>query len=155
NCIRLPFRWERLQTTTNSTLVAAELARMDSIVNYATGKGMYVVLDPHNYARYYPDTSSYNTIYSGNKGVIRTTGTTPITVAAFRNFWPQLSAHFMENDHVIFDLMNEPTTLTTEACRTAANAAIVAIRATGATNLILVPGNGWTSAWNWSANFYG
>jgi endoglucanase len=51
--------------------------------------------------------------------------------------------------------MNEPNTMATEAWRDAANAAISAIRAAGATNLILVPGNAWTGAHSWSDNWYG
>ena len=50
---RLPFRWERLQHTTFAELDADEQARIDAFVNYATGKGATVLLDPHNYARYY------------------------------------------------------------------------------------------------------
>ncbi len=54
NTFRMPFRWERLQQTPNATLNATELSRMDTFVNYATGKGDYVLIDPHNFERYYP-----------------------------------------------------------------------------------------------------
>ncbi len=50
---RLPFRWERLQRRQLAVFNAAEQARMDTFVSYATGKGAYVLLDPHNYARYF------------------------------------------------------------------------------------------------------
>ncbi len=50
----------------------------------------------------------------------------------------------MGNPKVIFGLMNEPHDLPTENWLTAANVAIAAIRATGATNLITVPGNAFT-----------
>ena len=43
----------------------------------------------------------------------------------------------------------------TEQWLTAANAALAAIRATGATNLVTVPGNAWTGAHSWSQNWYG
>jgi len=51
--------------------------------------------------------------------------------------------------------MNEPNTMATELWLTDANAAIAAIRSTGATNLIFVPGNAWTGAWSWEQNWYG
>ena len=38
--------------------------------------------------------------------------------------------------------------------KNAAQAAINAIRNTGATNYILVPGNGWTGAGSWTSNVY-
>ena len=51
--------------------------------------------------------------------------------------------------------MNEPNEMPTELWRDDANAAISAIRATSATNLILVPGNAWTGAHSWNDNWYG
>ena len=51
--------------------------------------------------------------------------------------------------------MNEPHDLPTEQWVGSANAAIAAIRATGATNLILVPGNGWTGGHSWVHGTYG
>jgi endoglucanase len=51
--------------------------------------------------------------------------------------------------------MNEPHSLPTETWLQAANIAIAEIRQTGAKNLILVPGNGWSSAREWLAGSYG
>src|SRR5262245_14947866 len=53
NLIRLPFRWERLQQTTNANFNGPELNRLHTFVSATTAKGVYVILDPHNYARYY------------------------------------------------------------------------------------------------------
>jgi endoglucanase len=139
NTFRLPFRWERLQQSLNSPFNAAELARLDAFVNYATGQGAHVVLDPHNYARYH-----------GN-----VVGTAALPNAAFANFWSRLADEYKDNERVIFGLMNEPNSMPTEQWRDAANAAITAIRNTGATNLILVPGNAWTGAHSWTQNWYG
>lgn len=136
---RLPFRWERLQQSQFAAFDADEQQRMDSVVNYATGQGVYVLLDPHNYARYY-----------GNL-----IGESTVPVTAFTDFWSRLADHYRQNDHVIFGLMNEPNTMSTELWVSDANAAIQAIRATGATNLILVPGNAWSGAHSWGQNWYG
>jgi endoglucanase len=56
---------------------------------------------------------------------------------------------------VIFGLMNEPHSMATELWLNNANAAIAAIRSTGAENLVLVPGNAWTGAHSWNSNWYG
>ena len=45
--------------------------------------------------------------------------------------------------------------MSTEQWLSAANAAIAAIRQTGARNLVLVPGNAWTGAWTWHDDWYG
>jgi len=51
--------------------------------------------------------------------------------------------------------MNEPNSMPTEDWKAGADAAIAAIRAVGANNLILVPGNAWTGAHSWLQNWYG
>jgi endoglucanase len=139
NVFRLPFRWERLQNSAFETLNATELTRMDNFVNYATAQGASVVLDPHNYSRYYGE-------------II---GSTNLDVSAFEDFWAKLAAHYKNNARVIFGLMNEPNSMSSELWRDNANAAIQAIRRAGAHNLILVPGNGWTGAHSWTQNWYG
>ena len=139
NTFRVPFRWERLQQTQFAAFDAAEAARLDDVVNYATGRGASVLLDPHNYARYFG-------------GIV---GQSSVPSSAFADFWTKLANRYKSNPKVIFTLMNEPNTMPTELWRDDANAAIAAIRATGATNLILVPGNAWTGASSWLQNWYG
>lgn len=139
NTFRLAFRWERLQRQLNMPLDSTELARLDTTVADMTGKGAYVIIDPHNFARY-------------NGQLV---GSTAVPNAAFADFWSRVGQHYAGNSRVIFGLMNEPHDMPTEQWRDAANAAIAAIRAAGAHQLILVPGNAYTGAWCWSMTFYG
>jgi len=136
---RLPFRWERLQQKQFAEFDANEQARVDTFVDDVTGKSAYVVLDPHNGARYY-----------GNL-----IGESQVPATAFMDFWSKLANRYRNNNRVIFALVNEPNSMPTELWLDDANAAIQAIRATGATNLILVPGNAWTGAHSWGDNGYG
>jgi endoglucanase len=135
---RLPFAWERLQRQLKTPLDASELAHLDDFVQYATGKGAHVILDPHNYAR-----------YSGQVigGVVE--------AAALADLWTRLAQRYNSNARVIYGLMNEPHDMPTETWRDSAQAAVQAIRSTGSTNLILVPGNAWSGAFNWTATYYG
>ncbi len=137
--IRLPFRWERLQPNLSAPFAAAEQARLDELVKYITGKGGYVILDPHNYARY--------------RGA--TVGSAQVPVKHFGDFWKRLATRYRGNGRVILSLMNEPHDMPTEQWLTAANAAIAAIRKAKAKNLILVPGNAWTGAHSWQDSWYG
>lgn len=146
NTFRLPFRWERLQQSQNAIFNAAELNRMNSFVNNATAAGAYVILDPHNFARYYPNISDFGQMQSGTTGRI---GTTAVPISSFADFWSRLATQYKNNDRVIFNLMNEPNALPTQTWVDAANAAIDAIRDAGAKNLILVPGISWTGAHSW------
>ena len=136
---RLPFRWERLQPTRKAAFDAAEQTRLTTTTNNLLAKGAAVVLDAHNYARY-----GTTLIGSGS-----------VTNADFADFWGRLATLYKGNSKVVFDIMNEPHDMSTEQWVSAANAAIAAIRATGANNLIIVPGNGWDGAHSWSENWYG
>jgi endoglucanase len=148
NIFRLTFRWERLQQSTNASFNAAELSRLHTFVSTTTSKGTYVILDPHNFQRYYPDPANSQ---SSSQGLVGSA----VPDSAFVDFWSRLASIYKTNDHVIFNLMNEPNSMPTEQLVTSENAAIAGIRAAGATNLILVPGNGWTGAWTWQNNYYG
>jgi endoglucanase len=144
NFIRLPFRWERLQHTNSAGLDATELSRMNTFVSYATARGVYVLLDPHNFMRYYPNPAgSYETATNGLVG-------SSVPNSDFSNFWFRVAAIYRTNSHVFFGLNNEPDTMPETQLVNSENAAIAGIRAAGATNLIFVPGNRWTGAWTWS-----
>ncbi|QEG33981.1 glycoside hydrolase family 5 protein [Bythopirellula goksoeyrii] len=149
NTFRLPFRWERLQRSALAPLDATELSRMDTFVNYATSQGANVILDPHNFMRYFPDPNNFQT---SSQGLVGVDPNVPISV--FSDFWSQIADHYKDNDRVIFNLMNEPNSMQTSELVVAENAAIAAIRETGAENLILVPGNQWSGAWAWNETWY-
>ncbi len=140
--IRLPFLWERMQPTLGGDFDATYLGFVTDLTGYATSKGATVLLDPHNYARY--------------KGlVIGGTDAGAATAAQFGAFWGKLAALFASNPKVVFGLMNEPNGMATELWLSDANTAIASIRATGATNAITVPGNGYTGAHSWTSSGYG
>jgi len=147
NIIRLPFRWERLQLTNNAAFNSAESNRMYSFVSYATAHGMHVILDPHNFQRYWPLIDNFNDMQSGSNGIV---GGTVVPNSAFSNFWYRIANIYKNNPDVIFGLMNEPNAVPETQMVASENAAIASIRATGATNMIFVPGNRWTGAWTWS-----
>ncbi len=136
---RLPFLWERLQPTLNQPFDSGQLNGLLNAVQQGTADGAYVILDPHNYARY-------------NGQLI---GSAQVPHSAFADFWSRLVQQFNGNPRVILGLMNEPNSMPTEQWLDAANAAIAAIRAAGSEHLILVPGNAWTGAHSWLQNWYG
>jgi endoglucanase len=139
NVFRYPFRWETVQAKAGEPLVTEEVARLKACVKLATDRGCVVILDPHNYARYYG----------------KVVGGPEVSIDQFADFWRQLAAEFASDSRVWFGLVNEPNGLPTEQWFDAAQAAIDAIRAAGARNLILVPGNAWTGAHSWTATWYG
>ena len=133
NVIRFPFHWMDLQPTLSQPLDPDALARIKGVVQAATDRGQVVLLDPHDYAR-----------YDG-----KVIGSADVPAAAFADFWGRTAAQFKDNPRVWFGLMNEPHDIPNAQWLQAANAAIAAIRMSGAHNLILVPGVSWTGAHSW------
>ena len=133
NVIRLPILWERLQPAARGELDPAQLALVQQAVARAKASGMYLVLDIHNYSKYY-----------GYK-----MGGPEVPLATFADLWRRLAVIFNSDNAAIFGLMNEPNNISASEWAGAAQAGIDAIRATGANNLILVPGALWTGAHSW------
>ncbi|EEF60460.1 glycoside hydrolase family 5 protein [Pedosphaera parvula] len=140
NVFRVQFLWETLQAKAKEPFRQAELDRLKSTVKLATARGLTVILDPHNYARYYG----------------KVVGSNEVPYDAFADFWGRLANEFRGDTNVWFGLVNEPHDMPTEQWLQAANEAIAAVRKTGAENLILVPGNGYSSAHGWvKGKWYG
>ncbi len=137
--VRLPFLWERLQPELYEKFDPEETKRLRATVKAITAAGMHVILDPHNYGRY-------------NEKLI---GSDAVPQSAFSDFWRRLATMFAGREGITFGLMNEPYGISAEDWLSAANGAISAIRQTGATNLVLVPGTSWTGAHSWSGGDYG
>jgi endoglucanase len=135
NLFRVAFLWENMQPVLQGSLSPTELGHLDALVNYATGKGLFVALDVHNYAR-----------HDGRKLGI------DLPVEVLADLWSRLASHYKDNPRVLFDLMNEPNNMPTQTVKNMAQAAIDAIRATGAENTIMVEGNAWSGAWHWHSS---
>ena len=130
---RLPVRWERIQPELDGPLDPTELARVDAVVTTATGMGISVIIDIHNYGRYRS----------------QPLGTPAVPGSTLAALWEQLAAHYRGNRLVIFGLMNEPVRIGAGDWAAMASRALLAIRGTGATNLVLVPGTNWSGAHSW------
>jgi endoglucanase len=137
--VRLPFLWERLQPRLYEAFDRKEMRRLQQTVKQIRSAGMQVVLDPHNYARYHD----------------QLIGSEAVPESAFSDFWRRLAALYTGQNDVVFGLMNEPYDIPAEDWLSAANGALSAIRATGAQNLVLVPGTAWTGAHSWTGGDYG
>lgn len=126
--IRVDFLWEFVQTSLDATLDPTQMAAIDALVTQATGLGMTVILDCHNYG-------AYNGITFGNTG-----GPTSANLA---NLWGQIATRYAANSLVAYGIMNEPAASLSEAAWvTLELASLSAIRTAGATGLVLLPSFG-------------
>jgi endoglucanase len=144
NCLRVPFRWERLQPALGGDFAAEEMQRLALLVADITRHGLIAILDPHNYAK--------RRISEDNWSRDHLIGSEAVPTDTFVDFWRRLASLFKDNDRVIFGLMNEPTDISASAWLEIANRVIGAIRDTGAANLLTVPGTNYTGAHSWRSS---
>jgi endoglucanase len=133
NIIRFPFRWERLQPSLNGPLDAAELGRMRTTVNTAKAQGLCVLLDVHNFAKYYGDKLGENDALD----------------EAFIKFWLLVAKEFSDPTQTIFGLMNEPANMPLAEWAVLAKRTLKALRDAEATNLVFVSGGRWSGVHDW------
>lgn len=132
NTVRLPFRWERIQSKPFGELSSVEMERLDSSINDLS-EFSTIILDLHNYARYNGEVLDVD-----NGGDM------------LADLWTRLAKRYAGNPKIAFGLMNEPFTIDAKSWRTIVDQVIGAIRETGASNLVLVPGTRWTGGHSWT-----
>ncbi len=137
--MRMPFDISRAYPTPYSPLNLTEIIYMRLTVDHALSKGMYVILDPHN----------FGFIYDGRTGAKREIGVDDEGTKMFADFWGRMGAMYKNFPNVFFGLMNEPNQQTAAQWYSGAVPAIKAIRDAGANQTILIPGSAWTGAHTW------
>jgi endoglucanase len=141
NMIRLPFRWERLQQSLYAPLDTAELGRLRTTINNAHSAGLCVLLDVHNYAKYYQ--------YKLGDALPEPAPANKTLTDMFIAFWLALASEFPDPDKVAFGLMNEPANVPLAYWATVAKQTLAALRGAGASNVVLVSGGRWSGVHDW------
>jgi hypothetical protein len=150
--IRLQFRWERLQPKRGGPLDPTELGRLKAAVGRATGAGLQVILDVHNFGDYY--------VEHKGRGVRCPIGSRRLPIRFFADLWRRLSANFAETPGIVgYGLMNEPARMPrvgdlspARVWEAASQGALDAIRSGGDHRLVVVQGYEWAGAQRWPAN---
>lgn len=140
NIFRLPIGWQTIQLTLGGGFNVTEMALYDQLVQGCLATGAHCIIDVHNYARW-----DGNIIGQSNGAV---------TNAQFATLWSMLATRYGSNANVVFGIMNEPHDVPDiNAWAVSVQGAVTAIRQAGATsNIILLPGNNYTSAQEFVSN---
>jgi endoglucanase len=159
--LRMFFSWEAMQSVLGGPIPAYPtgnyqdyFTNFQSLVNYATTTlGVRVIIEPWagdpNGA---VGGARYKGAFVGDP--VQPPAAPPPTNDDFADMWSKMATKFAGNSLVWFGLMNEPNSRPTMQWFSAAQRAITAIRATGATQKILVPGNDWSRASSWGKTGY-
>jgi endoglucanase len=140
NTFRLPTGWQFITPNLGGTLDATNWAKYDALVKACLNTGAYCIIDIHNYARW-------------NGNIINQSGGA-VTTAHFVSLWTQIATKYASQSKIIFGVMNEPHDVPDiNAWAATVQAVVTAIRNAGANSqLILLPGNNWTSAQTFVSN---
>jgi endoglucanase len=142
--LRLPLRWERLQPRLGQALDEGELGHLRTAVGWAKKHGGEVILDIHNYARYFARRDGRT-----SECIIDQPDATRATVnrGHFADLWRRLAQAFRGETAVYaYGLMNEPHDMGRSDWKAISQAAVDAIRAEKDNRLILVAGDSWSNA---------
>ena len=137
--IRMPVTSQRIYTSAYGLINTTQLALFQPIIEYCCENNIYVVFDPHDYGY----------IWDSRINANRLIGVDPEAAPLFADFWSRIATLFQNYPNIIFGLMNEPHIQTAAQWVAGASPAITAIRATGATQLITIPGVNYTNAYSW------
>lgn len=131
--VRLPFLWERIQPKLGTPLNTEELARLKQSLDFAQKHNVKVILDLHNYYRYFG----------------KLIGSNEVPISSFAAVWKQIAQQVVNHPAVEgYGLMNEPHS-TNGLWPQAALAAAQAIRTVDSKRWIYVAGDRWSSAFHW------
>ncbi|GBH32190.1 cellulase family glycosylhydrolase [Sphingobium xenophagum] len=136
--VRLPIKWERIQSGLGGELNSAELGRLKTFMADAEAAGVKVIVDLHNYGR-----------YGGN-----VVGGDKVPTAVFADFWQKMAVAIGGSPALLgYDLMNEPHDMNGgTSWKASAQAAVDAIRGVDMNAKIYVEGTGWASARHWTVS---
>ncbi|GAC1412750.1 MAG: hypothetical protein NVSMB66_2650 [Candidatus Doudnabacteria bacterium] len=132
--VRVPIKWERLQPNPLGTLSATDVAGVHAMLAAANASNLKVILDLHNYGKYYETAMVTN------------------DSAKFADLWQKLAGEF-KNDPGLYgyELMNEPHDLPggSDSWAQLAQAGTDGVRKSDQNAWVLVPGYEWQSAARW------
>lgn len=132
--VRLGFLWERIQPKLGTELNAAELGRIKQSLDYAQKYGIKVILDMHNYYRYYG----------------KVINSPEVPRAAFAETWRKIAVEVSRHPALYgYGLMNEPYNTGNNLWPETALAASQAIRKVDASKWIMIAGDRYSSAFFW------
>jgi endoglucanase len=155
--IRLPIAWEKLQSTLNGPINQTEVGKIKSFLNLVASRGMQVIVDIHNYARYNPKWAADAAANHGIVAVSATSGlvmgSSSLPISAFKDLWMKLAGALAGHAGIAgYDIMNEPHDLAAGVWPSAAQVAVDGIRSVDMNTTIYVEGTQYASAYWWPAD---
>lgn len=142
--LRFPIRWERVQQGQYEDLSHTDISQIQQVLDGAHRHGMKVILDLHNFGRYYDRPLTLN------------------DADALADVWVKLAKEFKNHPGLYgYELMNEPHDLPagrqglpggSDTWVELAQHVTSAIRHVDTEHVILIPGYNWQNVQEWTKN---
>jgi endoglucanase len=131
--IRFSFKWERLQPKAMGEFDTEYAARIDKALDQAGAAGIHVMLDIHNYGRY------YNEIVGRD-----------VPMDVYRDLMERIASRWGSHPSLFaYDIMNEPYGDANDYWFELAQTGIDAVRKHDKKSTLYIEGRRWSSSYNW------
>ena len=146
--LRLPIRWERLQSQPGGSLDESYLKHILVFCDFARKHKIGVLVDLHNYGRYRRKSNgAVQAIVIDQK----VDGQIPVSRDHFADLWRRLATRLALHQAVIgYGLMNEPHDMGDSDWKAISQTAVNSIRTVDRRTTIVVAGDQWSSAVNFA-----
>lgn len=146
NTVRIPINWAYIVSNANDTHASTTgLQYLDSVKNSVTdmlSHGLNVILDLHSYMRFSPGS------YAGSGDQIATAQQTYDIWSIISNKLSGVAQQY--TDKLLFEIANEPNSMSSHQMLANNNAGIAAIRDAGLGNMVVLEGNSWSGLHSWN-----
>jgi endoglucanase len=145
---RIVVAWEWIQPKLGGPLDPTVVAAVQKQVDFLTNAGATVIIDIHNYMRRNVNFEKRSPSLPERQVII---GEDPaVSAFHFADLWVKIAQKFKSNPNVMFGIMNEPHDVDGPTLANTYNTVLKDIRATGATNTILLDGIGFAYDLSWT-----
>ncbi|MDR1023294.1 MAG: cellulase family glycosylhydrolase, partial [Prevotellaceae bacterium] len=155
--IRLPFRWQRVQSELGGELTVNDMTEMKKVVKEAERLGIWVLLDMHDYCERSIEGKLYEIGVAGHRewtgsawGAWREDAEVVVTAQHYADAWKRIALYFADCRNIWgYDLMNEPKGLDISILKSNYQTVIDTLRKYDTKTAIVVEGKDYADAPGW------
>lgn len=134
--VRIPATWlHHVSKNAPFTIDEKWLARVDTVVSWGLERGLFITLNLHHEAGLKATDAMTNLTAKAD------------TLAKYDSIWSQIATHFKDkSDHLLFEILNEPQTMSKASVDSFNVRALSIIRRTNPTRIVLYSGTSYSSS---------
>ena len=134
--VRIPVTWRfHVSKSAPYTINEKWLARVDTVVSWGLKRGLFIIINLHHEAGVKATDTMTNLAAKAD------------TLAKYDSIWSQVATHFKDkSDHLLFEILNEPQSMTKASVDSFNVRALAIIRKTNPTRIVIYSGTSYTGS---------